>query len=844
MKQFKIILALIICFACRSVTGMVANRTAASTRLSVLMRAKDSYLNFLVDDLKGLVDQYVNPWKTTELGKCICGAKGKPFTRPDDTDPEKALRYQFLQGHTLKRAYGSCYQKIDHLKFDLKSAQLPSDDDSIYQLLNSNREELITEYLLQQKLFALDYSDESTDSEEKSLLFAAGVSKSSIQQFALGLASAMTRTELSSLDDPNTIHTILAKANASDYSSFNSTIAGLLLIAGAVKDTNAADKNIALTLALRNDSRLHEIDILETDTAGPLSVESNSALFFLPVIRHPRPSPQSNRRVLWPLHLCKEEDPTAPYFDRKWRYIFAYRLSREMSKPQAKLPSEIIHFLAASGAHFNIFSGWAELDGFVYMNGNINAVDTRGSTALHKAIQLYQEPVVEKLLIATPLHHAIRRNPVTIVEKLLAACANSSVTNNFGETPLHIAVEENSESIVDKLLAFSSPVNEVNNDGDTPLTIARRKGFRTIIEKLLTAGANNNTSLHKAINANRNVDRLLTADADVNAVSDDGDTPLHSAVREKHFKIAETFVAMGANPNIVDTSGNTALHLAVGNTCRCNDDLLNATQLKIIDRLLSAQANLNIQNRNGDTPLHIAARSRDIEIIHKLLNHSPDLTLKNNLGLTAWDLAQEIDDYSIMYHLAGTRNQCIQTVARYRFTKSFTAALLIGAIAGIAFKLEKKYTTAKVSNAITSIAKTFNTHTDDKATILYQMQFLLTSLSNKSPLTMEEDEISALRKLLDTKLMTTLKEELMVLHRYCHLLRDNHLHVEWANLYKAHQDFFRCLGSDLYTIDPAIKTHERRNFSFHEQAVPAAFGYTHIERRDILSPYSRRSSIG
>ena len=49
----------------------------------------------------------------------------------------------------------------------------------------------------------------------------------------------------------------LQRQHASGYSPFDSTIAGLLLIAGAVKDSNDAaensDKNVALRLAQRGD---------------------------------------------------------------------------------------------------------------------------------------------------------------------------------------------------------------------------------------------------------------------------------------------------------------------------------------------------------------------------------------------------------------------------------------------------------------------------------------------------------------------------------------------------------------------------------------------------------------
>ena len=132
------------------------------------------------------------------------------------------------------------------------------------------------------------------------------------------------------------------------------------------------------------------------------------------------------------MKLFNEEDSTAPFFDRKWRYILTYRLSRESNKPQAQLNRKVLHFLVDAGARFKIPEGWAKLDQFVFLNANINAVDNTGETLLHYAIQ---------------------ENLITTVDKLLAAGANTSATNKYGDTPLHKAVEGKRESVVDKLLS-------------------------------------------------------------------------------------------------------------------------------------------------------------------------------------------------------------------------------------------------------------------------------------------------------------------------------------------------------------------------------------------------------
>jgi ankyrin repeat protein len=48
---------------------------------------------------------------------------------------------------------------------------------------------------------------------------------------------------------------------------------------------------------------------------------------------------------------------------------------------------------------------------------------------------------------------------------------------------------------------------------------------------------------------------LIQAGADINALGEDGDTPLHQAVRLSEFRIARMLIAHGANQDIRNTEG-------------------------------------------------------------------------------------------------------------------------------------------------------------------------------------------------------------------------------------------------------------------------------------------------
>jgi ankyrin repeat protein len=226
----------------------------------------------------------------------------------------------------------------------------------------------------------------------------------------------------------------------------------------------------------------------------------------------------------------------------------------------------------------------------------------------------------------SPLLWAVNRTDYEVAEALIAKKADVNATNEFGAMPLTDAARQSNARLVKMLLEAGARVDSRNPDGETALMMAIKGGDLSIVQMLVNAGANVNTveEFHKqtplmyASAASRNaapmVKLLLSKGADVKprAMYSDWDSQITSEPRAQYrpvgglnallyaarggcYECVEDLIAAGADLNLPTPEGVAPLMIALDN--EHND---------VAKLLMEKGANINVWDWWGRTALWIA----------------------------------------------------------------------------------------------------------------------------------------------------------------------------------------------------------------------------------------------
>lgn len=117
------------------------------------------------------------------------------------------------------------------------------------------------------------------------------------------------------------------------------------------------------------------------------------------------------------------------------------------------------------------------------------------------------------------------------------------------------------------------------------------------------------------------------------------DTALHLALKHQNYKTALELIDHGADVNIKNHDGYTAMDIIL------RQDKKDA--INLIIKLIDHGANINTQNHDGNTALHLALKHHNNDIAIKLIDHGADVNIKNNKGETPLHIvSQHRDQYA------------------------------------------------------------------------------------------------------------------------------------------------------------------------------------------------------
>ncbi|XP_046360028.2 uncharacterized protein LOC124137670 isoform X2 [Haliotis rufescens] len=328
---------------------------------------------------------------------------------------------------------------------------------------------------------------------------------------------------------------------------------------------------------------------------------------------------------------------------------------------------------AAVSGHQSVF------DLLVSNQADLTLVSTSGDSLLHLACQGGNTAVVQHVLTpsninsrgmkgCTPVMKAAYSGHKDVVDLLVSNQADLTLVDTSGDSLLHIACQGGNTAIVQHVL---SPSN-INSRGEyrwTPVMAAAVSGHESVFDLLVSNQADltlvdtdGDSLLHLACQVgNTAIVQHVLSPSNINSRGRHGWTPVMAAAVSGHESVFDLLVSNQADLTLVDTDGDSLLHLACrgGNTA-------------IVQHVLSP-SNINSRGENRWTPVMVAAVSGHQSVFDLLVSNQADLTLVDTDGDSLLHLACRGGNTAIVQHVLSPSN--INSRGENRWTPVMVAAV-------------------------------------------------------------------------------------------------------------------------------------------------------------------------
>ena len=309
---------------------------------------------------------------------------------------------------------------------------------------------------------------------------------------------------------------------------------------------------------------------------------------------------------------------------------------------------------------------------------NLNAIDTKGFTALHQALRESKVKCAEQILASkrcdvnttstdglTPLHDCILHcDDINVLNMIINHQVDFENRTPTGDTALHLALKHNRKEATNMLVKSGACLIVRDASGDTPCHIAVKIYDEIDCEDylmfLLTDSRNNGDHVEERINS-----CLQLTDFD-------GKTILHHMIEKGYIELLTRLVAAIGHRdidlilNVVDNFGYSVLHYATkhGHLSACTAliqagaTLMNVNKkpfhsvlglavaggfVEIVDMLIRNGASIDVDSRNKDLdqhPLVLSLQAGYDRVTSVLLNTGMSINnVCNSQGQSALHLA-------------------------------------------------------------------------------------------------------------------------------------------------------------------------------------------------------------
>jgi ankyrin repeat protein len=247
--------------------------------------------------------------------------------------------------------------------------------------------------------------------------------------------------------------------------------------------------------------------------------------------------------------------------------------------------------VAAAGGHYDA------LTALLKAKANPNHKNKASGTALHEAAAIADAKIVSQLLywkadpnIANEKGHTAlmmaaatgtsvnEKDALAIVKQLASKGSNLEARDEDGRTALFLTAMAGHVSMVEALIGLKADKEATDKMNFTPLMAAAASGQVKMLEVLIKAKANleakhqkGGTALHVSSSSGQreSVELLLNntykVKADVAAVDEDLDSPLHLAVYRGHYDVCIQLMRHGADVHLKNKEGKSPLSWAEEN---------------------------------------------------------------------------------------------------------------------------------------------------------------------------------------------------------------------------------------------------------------------------------------